>query len=105
MFFRDVVFGRLPASILGSFWLDLGRFGPPSWSHVGSSWVSIAPQIAIFGVFWTILAPWTGFAFQQEQISERWRQKMPSWRPPGSVLEAPSGDFGGFGGGRALFLG
>ena len=48
MFFRDVVFGRLPASILEGFWLDLDGFGPPSWSHVGSSWVSIEPQIEIF---------------------------------------------------------
>ena len=57
MFFRDVVFERLPASILDGFWLDFDGFGPPSWSHVGSSWVSIGPQIAIFGVFWAILAP------------------------------------------------
>ena len=88
MFFRDVVFGRLPASILEGFGLDLDGFGLPSWSHVGSSWVSIGPQIAILSVFWAILAPWTGFELQQEQILERWRQKMPSWRPPGSILEA-----------------
>ena len=88
MFFRDVVFGRLPASILESFWLDLDGFGPPSWGHVGSSCVSIGPRIAILGVFWEILAPWTGFELQQEQVLERWRQKMPSWRPPGSILEA-----------------
>ena len=57
MFFRDVAFGRLPASILEGFGLDLEGFGPPSWSHVGSSWVSIGPQNAIFGVFRAILAP------------------------------------------------
>ena len=57
MFFGDVVFGRLPASVLGEFWLDLVGVGPPGWSHVGSSWVSFGPQIAILGVFWPILAP------------------------------------------------
>ena len=57
MFFRDVVFGRLPASILGGIWLNLEGFGPPSWSHVGSSWVSFGRQIVIFGIFWAILAP------------------------------------------------
>ena len=56
-FFRDVVFGRLSASILGSFWRHLAGFGPPSWSRVGSSWLSIRPQLLIFGVFWSILAP------------------------------------------------
>ena len=104
MFVRDVVFGRLPALILGGFWLDLDGFGPPSWGHVGSSWVSIGPQIAILGVFWAILAPCTGFELQQEQILERWRQMMPSWKPPGSILEAPGRDFGGFGRGpNAIF--
>ena len=68
MFFRGVVLERLPASILGSFWLDLDGFGPPSWNHVGSSWVSFGPQIAIFGVFWAILAPWTDFELQQEYV-------------------------------------
>ena len=57
MFFREVVFGRLPASILEGLGLDLDGFGSPSWGHVGSSWVSIGPRIAIFGVYWSILAP------------------------------------------------
>ena len=57
MFFGDVVFGRLPASILEGLGLDLDGFGSPSWGHVGSSWVSIGPRIAIFCVYWAILAP------------------------------------------------
>ena len=104
MFFRDVVFGRLPASILEGFWLDLDGFGPPSWSHVGSSWASIGPPIAIFGVCWAILAPCTGFELQQEQILQRWRPKIPSWRPPGSILEPSGRDFGRLGRARGLFF-
>lgn len=45
MFFRDVVFGHLPASILKRFWLDLEGLGSPSCSHVGSSWVAFGLQI------------------------------------------------------------
>ena len=40
-----------------------------------------------------------------EQILKRWRQKMPSWGPPGSILEAPGRDFGWFGRSRGVFLG
>ena len=61
MFFRDVVLEHLPASILVCFWLHLEGFGPPSWGHVGTGWASTGPQIAIFGVFWAILAPCTDF--------------------------------------------
>ena len=76
MFFREVVFGRLHASILEGLGLDLDGFGSPSWGHVGSGWVSIGPRIAIFCVYWAILAPWTGFELQQEPILERWRPNI-----------------------------
>ena len=66
MFFRDVVLERLPALILVCFWLHLGGLGPPSWDPVGASWASIGPQIAIWGVFWEILAPCTDFELGQE---------------------------------------
>ena len=66
MFVRDVVLERLPALILVCLWLHLGGFGPPSWDHVGTSWASIGPQIAIWGVFWAILAPCTDFELGQE---------------------------------------
>ena len=66
MFFRDVVLERLPASILAGFWLHLGGFGPPSRGHVGASWASIGRQIAIWDVFWAILALCTDFELCQE---------------------------------------
>ena len=66
MFFRDVVLERSPAVILARFWLHLGGFWPRSWHHVGAGWASIGPQIAIWGVFWAILAPCTDFEFQQK---------------------------------------
>ena len=37
-----------------------------NWDHVGTSWASIGPQIAIWGVFWAILAPCTDFELGQE---------------------------------------
>ena len=105
MFFRSVVFGRSPASILVCFWLHLGGFGPPSWGYVGASGVSIGPQIGFgvsFGRSWRLELI---LNLEIEQILERWRQKMPSWGPPGSILEAPGRDFGWFGRPRGVFLG
>ena len=52
MFFRDVVFGRLPASILEGFWLDLDGLGPPSWSHVG---LKLGLNWALNCDFWRLL--------------------------------------------------
>ena len=105
MFFRSVVFGRSPASILVCFWLHLGGLGPPSWGHVGPSGVSIGPQIGFgvsFGRSWRLELI---LNLEIEQILERWRQKMPSWGHSSSILEAPGRDFGGVGRPRGVFLG
>ena len=66
MFVRDVVLERLPASILPGFWFHFRGVGPPSWGHVGTSWVPIGLQIAIWDVFWAILASCTDFELGQD---------------------------------------
>ena len=43
MFFREVVFGRLPASILGSLWFDLAGLG----LQVGAMLAQVGSQLGL----------------------------------------------------------